>query len=62
MLSIPGPWLQAACFWFDVLRGECYRVDDASGYLSHADLRDNEVVVRAADEKEVAAFVLILTN
>ena len=56
-VCIPGPWRAPCCFYVDALRGSCYRVDDTLDYLTADDLVTFEADVRAADEKELSAFV-----
>ena len=54
---LPGPWREEVCFYVDVRKGYCYRVDDTSDFLTADDMVTHEALVRQADKKEIAAFV-----
>ena len=54
---VPGPWREPVCFYVDLRKGSCYRVDDTSDFLTIDDFFKHEDQIREADKKEIAAFV-----
>ena len=54
---IPGPWKVGMCFLFNVISGECYRVDETTDVLSQQDLITYEKEVIAADRDEIHSFI-----